>query len=131
MNKVILMGNMVRDVEVKTSQTGTRIANFAIATNKKVKGEKKAEFHNCVAFQTQDRGIVGIMEQYVSKGDKVLVEGELQTRKWQDQSGNDRHSTEVIVNQVELIGGGERRPAQPQTSGYQSGASMPEDDVPF
>ncbi len=100
-NKVILIGNLGQDPEVKSFQNGGRIANLRIATSEswkdKATGERKerTEWHS-VAI-TGD-GLVGVAERYLRKGSKVYVEGKLQTRKWQDQSGNDRYSTEVVLS---------------------------------
>jgi single-strand DNA-binding protein len=99
-NKVILVGNLGADPEVKSFQNGGRIANLRIATSEDWKdrqtGEKKerTEWHTVVL---QSDGLVGVAERYLRKGAKVYVEGQLRTRKWQDQSGNDRYSTEVSV----------------------------------
>jgi single-strand DNA-binding protein len=99
-NKVILVGNLGADPEVKSFQNGGRIANLRIATSENWKdrntGERKerTEWHNVVL---QSEGLVGVAERYLRKGSKVYIEGQLRTRKWQDQSGNDRYTTEVSV----------------------------------
>ena len=99
-NKVILIGNLGQDPEVKSFQNGGRIANLRIATSENWKdkntGERKerTEWHTVVL---QSDGLVGVAERYLRKGSKVYIEGQLRTRKWQDQSGNDRYSTEVSV----------------------------------
>lgn len=99
-NKVILIGNLGADPEVKSFQNGGRIANLRIATSESWKdrqtGEKKerTEWHSVVL---QSEGLVGVAERYLRKGSKVYIEGQLRTRKWQDQNGNDRYSTEVSV----------------------------------
>src|SRR5436190_402674 len=99
-NKVILIGNLGQDPEVKSFQNGGRIANLRLATSENWKdkntGERKerTEWHTVVL---QSEGLVGVAERYLKKGSKVYVEGSLRTRKWQDQSGNDRYSTEVSV----------------------------------
>ena len=99
-NKVILIGNLGADPEVKSFQNGGRIANLRIATSEnwkdKATGERKerTEWHTVVL---QSEGLVGVAERYLRKGSKVYIEGQLRTRKWQDQSGNDRYSTEVSV----------------------------------
>lgn len=99
-NKVILIGNLCADPEVKSFQNGGRIANMRLATNEswkdKATGEKKerVEYHSVTLSSD---GLVGVAERYLRKGSKVYVEGQLRTRKWQDQSGNDRYSTEVNV----------------------------------
>ena len=99
-NKVIIIGNLGRDPEVRTFQNGGKVCNLRIATSEnwkdKATGERRerTEWHSVAIFQ---EGLVRIAEQYLRKGSKVYVEGKLQTRKWQDQSGNDRYSTEVVL----------------------------------
>ena len=99
-NKVILIGNLGQDPEVKSFQNGGRIANLRIATSETWKdrqtGERKerTEWHSVVL---QSDGLVGVAEKYLRKGSKVYIEGQLRTRKWQDASGNDRYTTEVSV----------------------------------
>ena len=99
-NKVILIGNLGADPEVKTFQNGGRIANLRIATSENWKdkntGERKerTEWHTVVL---NSDGLVGVAERYLRKGSKVYIEGQLRTRKWQDAQGNDRYSTEVSV----------------------------------
>ena len=99
-NKVILVGNLGADPEVKSFQNGGRICNLRIATSEDWKdrttGEKKerTEWHQVVL---QSDGLVGVAERFLRKGSKVYIEGQLRTRKWQDQSGNDRYTTEISV----------------------------------
>ena len=99
-NKVILVGNLGADPEVKSFQNGGRICNLRIATSEDWKdrqtGEKKerTEWHSVVL---QSDGLVGVAERFLRKGSKVYIEGQLRTRKWQDQSGNDRYTTEISV----------------------------------
>lgn len=99
-NKVILVGNLGADPEVKSFQNGGRICNLRIATSEDWKdrttGEKKerTEWHSVVL---QSDGLVGVAERFLRKGSKVYIEGQLRTRKWQDQSGNDRYTTEVSI----------------------------------
>lgn len=100
LNKVTLIGNLGRDPEVKSFQNGGRIANMTVATSESWKdkqtGDRKerTEWHNVTL---QSDGLVGVAERYLRKGSKVYIEGQLRTRKWQDQSGNDRYTTEVVV----------------------------------
>jgi single-strand DNA-binding protein len=102
-NKVILVGNLGADPEVKSFQNGGKIANLRLATSETWKdratGERKerTEWHNVVI---QSEGLVGVVERYVKKGSKIYVEGQLRTRKWQDRDGNDRYTTEVSVGGV-------------------------------
>lgn len=99
-NKVILIGNLGRDPEVRSFQNGGKVCNLRIATSETWKdrntGERreKTEWHSVAIF---NEGLVRIAEQYLKKGAKVYIEGQLQTRKWQDQSGADRYSTEVVL----------------------------------
>jgi len=99
-NKVILIGNLGADPEIKSFQNGGRIANIRIATSESWKdrmtGERKerTEWHNVVI---NGDGLVGVVERYLKKGSKVYVEGSLRTRKWQDRDGNDRYTTEVVI----------------------------------
>jgi len=99
-NKVILIGNLGADPEVRHTQDGRPIVNLRMATSEswrdKSSGERRerTEWHRVVIFS---EGLARIAEQYLKKGSKVYVEGQLQTRKWQDQSGQDRYSTEVVL----------------------------------
>ncbi|MFX0544387.1 single-stranded DNA-binding protein [Roseovarius sp. S1116L3] len=99
-NKVIIIGNLGRDPEVRTFQNGGKVCNLRIATSEtwkdKSTGERreKTEWHSVAIF---NEGLVRIAEQYLKKGSKVYIEGQLQTRKWQDQSGQDRYSTEIVL----------------------------------
>ncbi len=99
-NKVILIGNVGADPEIRRTQDGRPIANLRIATSEtwrdRNSGERKekTEWHQVVVF---NEGLCKVVEQYVKKGAKLYIEGALQTRKWQDQNGNDRYSTEVVL----------------------------------
>ena len=103
LNKVMIIGNLGADPEVKSFQNGGRIANLRIATSEnwkdKATGERKerTEWHTVVI---NSDGLVGVAERYLRKGSKVYIEGQLRTRKWQDASGNDRYSTEVSVGGI-------------------------------
>lgn len=99
-NKVILIGNLGRDPEVRNFQNGGKVCNLRIATSETWKdrntGERRerTEWHSVAIFQ---EGLVRVAEQYLRKGSKVYLEGKLQTRKWQDQSGQDRYTTEIVL----------------------------------
>ena len=99
-NKVILLGNLGRDPEVRNFPNGGKVANFSIATSESWKdrntGERRerTEWHN---ISITNEALVRVAEQYLKKGSKVYVEGQLETRKWQDQTGNDRYTTEVVL----------------------------------
>ncbi|MBN8844723.1 MAG: single-stranded DNA-binding protein [Sphingomonadales bacterium] len=99
-NKVILIGNLGADPEIKSFQNGGKIANIRIATSEQWKdrmtGERKerTEWHNVVI---NGDGLVGVVERYLKKGSKVYIEGSLRTRKWQDRDGNDKYTTEIVI----------------------------------
>ncbi len=99
-NKVILIGNLGKDPEVRRLNSGDQVVSFPVATSEtwrdKTSGERKerTEWHNVVIF---NENLGKVAEQYCKKGTKVYLEGQLQTRKWQDQSGNDRYTTEVVL----------------------------------
>ncbi len=100
LNKVMLIGNLGADPEIRSFQNGGRVANLRIATSETWKdrntGERqeRTEWHTVAIFS---EGLVNVVENYLKKGSKVYVEGQLQTRKWQDQQGNDRYSTEIVL----------------------------------
>jgi single-strand DNA-binding protein len=99
-NKVILVGNLGKDPEIRSMQSGDKVASFSIATsekwNDKASGEKKekTEWHRISCF---NQGLVKVIESYVKKGSKVYIEGQLETRKWTDKDGVEKYSTEVIL----------------------------------
>ncbi len=99
-NKVILVGNLGRDPEVRSMQNGGKVCNLSVATSERWKDrnsgeqQERTEWHRVVVF---DDRLVDVCERFLSKGRKVYLEGELQTRKWTDQSGQDRYSTEVVL----------------------------------
>lgn len=150
-NKVIIVGNLGRDPEVRTFQNGGKICNLRIATSEswkdKTTGERKdrAEWHSVSIL---NEPLVKIAEQYLRKGSKVYIEGQLETRKWQDQSGADRYSTEVVLRpfrgELTLLDGkdgGEKREHTNMPPGYEGttpadadrgrGPSFDEDSIPF
>ena len=146
-NKVILIGNLGRDPEVREFQNGNKVANFAVATSERWKdkqtGERK-ERTEWVQVAIFNEGLVRVAEQYLRKGSKVYIEGKLETRKWQDQSGNDRYSTEIVLQGfdaklVMLDGKSEggtpyRENDAPQGDGYGAGGRPSrdiDDEVPF
>lgn len=154
-NKVILVGNLGRDPEIRSTQDGMKIANLSLATSEnwrdKNSGERreKTEWHRVVIFN--DR-LVDVVEKFLRKGSKIYVEGQLQTRKWTDQNGQDRYSTEVVLQRYrgELTmldtrggGGGDFSSEEPSggfsggggggggTSGGQSFGGDLDDEIPF
>ena len=142
-NKVILVGNLGKDPEMHYTAAGAAICNITIATseswNDKQSGEKveKTEWHRVVFF----RKLAEIAGEWLTKGSQVYVEGKLQTRKWQDQSGADRYTTEIVCNEMQMLGGrGGTEPAQaskPASQPASKPASKPaddpfgDDDIPF
>ena len=148
-NKVILVGNLGKDPEVKYTASGAAVANITVATseswNDKQTGEKqeKTEWHRVVFF----RRLAEIAGEYLRKGSQVYIEGKLQTRKWQDQSGQDRYTTEIVANEMQMLGGrgGEagarpqqgsggfrsNAPAQPAAAQPQADNDFADDDIPF
>jgi single-strand DNA-binding protein len=100
LNKVMIIGNLGADPEIRSFQNGGKVANLRIATSETWKdrntGERqeRTEWHTVAIFS---EGLVNVVENYLKKGSKVFVEGKLQTRKWQDQQGNDRYSTEIVL----------------------------------
>jgi single-strand DNA-binding protein len=139
-NKVILVGNLGADPEVKTMQSGDKLVNLSIATSETWKdkntGERreKSEWHRVVIF---NENLAKVAEQYLKKGSKVYLEGQLQTRKYQDQNGQDRYSTEIVLQKYRgeltmLDGRSEGQGGQQQT-GQGSGHAPADldDDIPF
>jgi single-strand DNA-binding protein len=139
-NKVIIIGNLGQDPDVRSMQSGDKVANMTVATNDRWKDrdgnkQERAEFHRVVIFGRTAE----IAERFLRKGSKVLIEGQLQTRKWQDQSGADRYSTEVIVrgyggSMTMLDGkpdGDDRRGDDRDCGGGSSYTADLDDEVPF
>ena len=141
-NKAILLGNLGRDPEIRSMQSGAKMASFSIATSKRWKDrntqeqKEKTSWHNIVVFGD---GLVDIVEKYVKKGSKIYVEGEIQTRKWQDKDGNDRYTTEILGKEMNMLGvrqssgdSGEFDQSQPASQTAQSHDNqISEEDIPF
>jgi len=131
-NKVILVGNLGKDPEMRATQSGAAIANITVATSESWKdkqtGEKKeqTEWHRVVFFNR----LAEVVGQYLKKGSQVYIEGRLQTRKWQDKQGQDRYTTEIVASEMQMLG---TRGATPADSGNQPApaASNFDDDIPF
>jgi single-strand DNA-binding protein len=116
-NKVILVGNLGADPEVRAAGDGASVTNVRLATSKRwtdKSGERqeRTEWHRIVFFNR----LAEIAGQYLTKGSRIYVEGELQTRKWEDQQGNERYTTEIVGNQMQMLGGREEGPSRPQAS---------------
>jgi len=137
-NKVILVGNLGRDPEVRTIQDGTKVVNLALATsdtwNDKASGERKerTEWHRVVIFNER---IADVAEKYLRKGAKVYVEGALQTRKWTDQSGQEKYTTEVVIGRFRgeltmLDGRGGEGGTAGEGGGYGGGAARERGPAP-
>ena len=136
-NKVILVGNLGADPEVKYLSNGTTVANFRIATSEnrvnRASGEKTTttEWHRIVAFGR----LAEICGEYLNKGKQVYIEGRLRTRAWEDKEGNKRSTTEIVANQMVMLGAAGGAPAAApeaeKESFDQEIASGPDDDVPF
>ena len=124
-NKVILVGNCGQDPETKFLPSGGAVANISIATSETWKDkqsgqqQERTEWHRVVFFNR----LAEIVGEYVKKGSKLYIEGRLQTRKWQDQQGNDRYTTEIVANEMQMLdsrGGGDAS----QAGGYGAGSGM-------
>lgn len=105
LNKVLLIGNLGKDPEVKSMTSGHKVANFSIATSESWKDKEgnrteKTEWHNIVMW----RGLAEIAEKYLRKGSQVMIEGKLQTRSWDDQSGQKRYMTEIVADNLVMLG---------------------------
>lgn len=131
-NKVILIGNLGKDPDVRYMPSGKAVANVTIATNESWKdrntGEKqeRTEWHKVVFYSP----LAEIIGQYLRKGSSVFVEGRLQTKKWQDKSGQDRYTTEIIANEMKMLGG--RGGSEPSDEKNEPVAPESSDvDVPF
>ena len=134
-NKVILIGNLGRDPEIRYTQDGTAVANFTLATTESwtKNGERNdhTEWHKIVAW----RRLAEICGEYLHKGKQVYIEGRIRTRKWQDRDGNERYTTEIEALNMQMLG---RRGDEGDYSGPSSdsqdqgpGASVTDDDIPF
>ena len=138
-NKALLIGNLGTDVELRSTSGGQNVANFRIATNRVYtdrsgQRQEQTEWHNIVAWGR----LAEICEQYLKKGDQVYIEGRIQTRSWEDQSGQQRWTTEVVAQEMTMLGGGGggRGRGAPEGEFEESGGgpgtvSEEDDDVPF
>ena len=143
-NKAIIVGTLGQDPEIRYTANGSAVANISVATNEswkdKATGEaqERTEWHRIVMFGR----LAEIAQQYLKKGSQAYFEGRIQTRKWQDQSGNDRYSTEIVANEMQMLGGRagagsaapmesgsqpQSRPAPAETAPMDDGF----DDIPF
>lgn len=146
LNQVQLIGRLGADPEIRRTQDGRPIANLSVATSERWRDKntddqrERTEWHRVVIF---NEGLCKIAEQYLSKGKQVFIQGALQTRKWQDQSGQDRYSTEVVLQgfnaRIQLLGGGQGRPGPESPDDYGTTSTRPSapadqalnDEIPF
>ena len=137
LNKAIIVGNVTKDPEVRTTPAGDKVANFSVATNLVWKdrstGEKqqKTEFHNVVAW----RRLAEIAEQYLNKGGLVMIEGRIETRSWEDQSGVKKYMTEIIAENMQLGprrdgGGGSSNSGQEREASNNNDSDSKDNDIP-
>ncbi|MGD2170695.1 MAG: single-stranded DNA-binding protein [Gammaproteobacteria bacterium] len=121
-NKAIIVGTLGQDPEVRYTASGSAVANLSVATNETWKdrqtgeAQERTEWHRIVMFGK----LAEIAQQYLKKGSQAYFEGRIQTRKWQDQSGNDRYSTEIVANEMQMLGGRGGGGGAPAESGGQS-----------
>jgi single-strand DNA-binding protein len=140
LNKVLIIGNLGQDPEIRSTPSGQRIANLRLATSESWKdkntGERKTktEWHRVVIFND---ALSGIAEKYLRKGSKVYLEGKIQTRKWQDQSGNDRYTTEIVLDGfnsvLTMLDGKQDGGGNSGGGGFDGGSSDVtfDDEIPF
>jgi len=141
-NKAILVGNVGNDPEVRHLEAGTAVANFSLATSENYKnreGERitQTEWHNIVVW----RGLAEVVEKYVHKGQQLYIEGRIRTRSWEDKDGNKRYTTEIVADNLQMLGrkndqGGESMPSASPAANTGTASSAPtepepEDDLPF
>ena len=141
-NKVILVGNLGKDPEVRHLDTGVSVANFSLATtesynNKQGERVNQTEWHNIVVW----RGLADVAEKYLNKGSSVYIEGKIQTRKWEDKEGNTRYSTDIIADKMTMLGSKSQtqneiadntvNDVNETTSESRQSNTTKEDDLPF
>jgi len=131
-NKVIVLGNLGKDPELRHLPNGDAVCNFSLATTESWKdkdGNKqdKTEWHNVVIF----RKLAEIAGEYLKKGRPVYIEGRLQTRKWQDKDGKDRYTTEIVADQMQMLGGRDEAKEVAKTSAPKTNFDDMESDIPF
>ena len=135
LNKVMLIGNLGADPEVRSTSNGSRVATLSLATSRQwttKAGEKqeKTEWHRCVVWNTRQSGLADVVEKYLKKGDRVYVEGRVEYRTWQDREGQTRYTTEINVRDLVMLsgrgdgggGGGGVRAAAPEKAEKPAGA---------
>jgi single-strand DNA-binding protein len=110
LNKVMLIGNLGSDPEVRSTTGGNRVASFSLATSRQWNGangekQEKTEWHKCVVWNVRGTGLADVVEKYCKKGDRLYVEGRIEYRQWQDKEGQTRYTTEVNVRDMVMLGG--------------------------
>ncbi|MDC0249457.1 single-stranded DNA-binding protein [Flavobacteriales bacterium] len=131
-NKVILIGNLGKDPEVRYLDNGVAVANFSLATTEKYKnkeGERvsQTEWHNIVLW----RGLAEVAEKYLKKGASVYVEGKIKNRKWEDKEGNTRYNTEILADNMTMLGGKQSQESVAPTPATEETPNEKADDLPF
>tara|TARA_B100000795_G_scaffold104560_1_gene77146 strand:+ start:339 stop:746 length:408 start_codon:yes stop_codon:yes gene_type:complete len=131
-NKVILVGNLGKDPEVRYLDNGVAVANFSLATTENYKNKagdrvSQTEWHNIVLW----RGLAEVAEKYLKKGASVYVEGKIKTRKWEDKEGNTRYNTEILADNMTMLGGKQSQDDSPSLSSTPTDKSAKTDDLPF
>ena len=130
LNKIMIIGNLGSDPELRHTQSGTPVASFRVATTEKWKDkggqmQEQTEWHTCQAWSR----LAEICGNYLKKGSKVYIEGSVHTRKWQDKSGNDRYSTEIKVKEMKMLDG--KKDGQQSGGEWSSPAPSGDDSIPF
>jgi single-strand DNA-binding protein len=135
-NKVILVGHLGSDPEVRYTPSGKAVANFSLATterftNKEGEKEERTEWHKIVAWARLGE----ICGEYLTKGSQVYIEGRLQTRNWEDRDGNKRYTTEIVAQAMQMLGGGSKKGGEvasvEESHPSEEPVSIPDDDIPF
>ena len=131
-NKVILIGNLGKDPEVRYLDNGVAVANFSLATTENYKnkaGERvsQTEWHNIVLW----RGLAEVAEKYLKKGSSIYIEGKIKTRKWEDKDGNTRYNTEILADNMSMLGGKKPQEDSPLSAPRSITSEDKSDDLPF
>ena len=135
-NKAILVGNLGKDPEIRTLDSGAKVATFPLATTETYKDrdgnrQENTEWHNVVLW----RGLADVAERFLKKGNSVYVEGRIKTRSWDDKDGNKRYTTEIVGDNMTMLGGrqggGSSDPGPSQVNEPAAPAASPDDDLPF
>ena len=147
LNKVMLIGNLGKDPEIRTTNSGTRVATLSVATSRRWKSssgedQEKTEWHRVILWNNRGTGLADVAEKYLKKGDRVYIEGRIEYRSWEDREGNTRYTTEIVGREMVMLagrgGGGAMEPAgAAANASSESFSDFPEaldeedDDLPF